>query len=202
MILVLPILLGVGIGWLRRGSLRDLADLPIRFAWVPLLAVLLQAAFVVYSRGDPPMPLALRSALLVVTYCSLIAFLALNHRLPGTWLLLIGASLNALVMFVNGGYMPVTQEALIRSGHEDHVVARGGSLFVRGSKDIVLEAEVTRLGFLSDVIGIPEAWPFSATFSVGDVFIGFGAGALIASGMMRRRGAVGWGNREWIVNSG
>ena len=202
MILLFPIVIGVGIGWIRRGSLNRLADLPIRFAWVSVPVVLIQAAFVAFVPAGSSAAGWGRPLLLAGTCTVMLAFLFLNFRIPGTRLLFVGALLNVLVMLANGGYMPVTPEALVRSGHEGEVIARDGSLFVRGSKDIVLEAEDTRLGFLSDVIGIPEEWPFSATFSIGDVFIGFGAGALIASGMMGRRGAVGWGRRQWLVNSG
>ncbi|MEX2030715.1 MAG: DUF5317 domain-containing protein [Anaerolineales bacterium] len=188
MILVFPILLGIAIGWLRRGSLRNLADLPIRYAWVPLAAVAVQAGFVAFAPAGSTSAAWQRPLLLAGTYTVMLAFLFTNFRIPGTRLLFVGALLNLVVMLANGGYMPVTPEALVRSGHEGEVIARDGSLFVRGSKDIVLDAEDTRLGFLSDVVGIPEALPFSATFSLGDVFIGIGASVLISRGMRLGQG--------------
>ncbi|HEX9900613.1 MAG TPA: DUF5317 domain-containing protein, partial [Candidatus Methylomirabilis sp.] len=186
MIIFFPLMTGLILGWLRRGRVANLAALPVRGAWLPLVAVGLQLGFVFFSHADPGMPSSVRVGVLLATYGGLIGFLFLNRRLPGAGFLLLGAGLNAAVMAANGGYMPITPEALARSGHEGQIVTRDGALFVYGSKDIVLEAGDTRLGFLSDVFGIPQELPFSATFSLGDVLIGLGAGVLIAKGMMRR----------------
>jgi hypothetical protein len=163
----------------------NLAGLPVRYAWLPLAAVGSQLALVFFTHSDTGVSSFSRVGVLLATYGGLIGFLLLNRRLPGAGFLLLGAGLNAAVMAANGGYMPITPEALARSGHEGQIVTRDGSLFVYGSKDIVLEAEDTRLGFLSDVFGIPEELPFSATFSLGDVLIGLGAAVMIAGGMGR-----------------
>lgn len=186
MINFLPIVFGLNLGWLRRGRVANLAALPVRHAWLPLVAVGLQLGFVFFSHANPGVAPSVRVGVLLATYAGLIGFLLLNRGLPGAGFLLLGASLNAVVMAANGGYMPITPEALARSGHESQIVRRGGSLFVYGSKDIVLEAEDTRLGFLSDVYGIPEELPFSATFSLGDLVIGIGATVLVSTGMSRR----------------
>lgn len=185
MIVFFPIVLGLALGRLRRGRLANLAALPIRHAWLPLLGVGLQLGFVFFSHSNPGVPSSTRVGILLVTYGGLIGFLLLNRGLPGAGYLLVGAILNAAVMAANGGYMPITPEALARSGHEGQIVERQGALFVYGSKDVVLEAEDTRLWFLSDVFGIPEDLPFSATFSLGDVLIGVGGCVLIARGMGR-----------------
>ncbi|MGH2625967.1 MAG: DUF5317 family protein [Anaerolineales bacterium] len=186
MILLFPIVLGLAFGFLRGGRPANLAALPVRHAWLPLAAAGLQLGFVFFSHADLGVAPPVRVGVLLATYGGLIGFLVLNRRLPGAVFLLVGASLNAAVMAANGGYMPITPEALARSGHEGQIVTRDGWRFVYGSKDIVLEAQDTRLGFLSDVFGIPEELPFSATFSLGDVLIGVGAALLIARGMWRR----------------
>ncbi len=194
MIVLFPLFVGLSLGWLRRGRVANLAALTVRHAWLPLVAIGLQVGFVAFSHADPAVPSSVRVGVLLGTYGGLVGFLLLNRRLPGAAFLLLGAGLNAAVMAANGGYMPITPEALARSGHEGQAVARGDDVFVDGSKDIVLEAEDTRLRFLSDVFGIPEELPFSATFSLGDVLIGVGAGVLIARGM--GRGAKGSGIRN------
>jgi hypothetical protein len=99
-------------------------------------------------------------------------------------LILIGALLNLAVILANGGYMPVTRGALARSGHLDLVFVHDEQAFVLGSKDIVLPEAQTRLQLLSDIVGIPEAFPVSATFSVGDLFIMAGAAGLVYRVMM------------------
>ncbi len=119
--------------------------------------------------------LGLRPLVMIASYALLLAFLWANRGLGGMKLILAGAALNLAVIVANGGYMPVTPEALARSGHLDLVVERGGEAFVVGSKDIVLPAGQTRLQSLSDVVSTPEVFPVSATFSAGDLFIMAGA---------------------------
>ena len=84
--------------------------------------------------------------------------------------------------------MPVTPEALARSGHEDRVIVQDGRSYVAGSKDVVLEAEETVLWPLSDVLTIPSGLPLATNFSVGDVLIAVGVGWLAYAAV--RRGAV------------
>ena len=185
MILIALFGLGIAAGLLSGGRLRTLASLRLRHAWLPLLAFGLQACFVVFGREPTSIPTWVRIFVLLVTCAGLIGFLLLNRHLPGSRLLLAGAALNAIVMLANGGLMPVTPQALERSGHSGYIVAQGGDQFVRRSKDIVLEKEDTRLWFLSDVMGIPAPLPFSSNFSPGDLLIGLGAAWLTYRGLTR-----------------
>lgn len=50
---------------------------------------------------------------------------------------------------------------------------------MRGSKDIVLSEDETRLAPLSDLISTPAWSPVAATMSAGDVFIMLGAAWLV-----------------------
>jgi hypothetical protein len=183
MVLIVLFGLGLAAGLLRGGSLRNLATLRVRHAWLPLLALGLQACFVVFGREPGSIPTWVRTSVLLITYSGMFGFLLLNRDLPGSRLLLAGAALNAAVMLANGGFMPVTRQALARSGHADYIVTQGGDQFVRRSKDIVLEKEDTRLWFLSDVFGIPAPLPFSSNFSPGDLLIGLGAAWLTYRGL-------------------
>jgi hypothetical protein len=185
MILILLFGLGLAAGLLRGGSMRTLAAMRVRYAWLPLLAFGLQACFVVFGREPASIPTWMRTFVLLVTYGGLFGFLLLNRHLPGCRLLLAGAALNAAVMLANGGFMPVTPQALARSGHASYIITQDGDQFVRRSKDIVLEKEDTRLWFLSDVFGIPAPLPFSSSFSPGDLLIGLGAAWLTYRGLIR-----------------
>jgi hypothetical protein len=184
MIIFLPVIVGLGLGWVSGGRLGNLARLSLRYAWLPVCAFVLQAALVVYSSQGGAAARQWKVATLIVTYAALLAFLVLHRRVPGALFLLLGAGLNSIVMFANGGFMPVTWEALVRAGHEGHVVTSAGRLFVEGSKDVVLSADDTRLRFLSDVVGIPEPSPFAVNFSIGDVLIGVGAVVLLRQAML------------------
>jgi hypothetical protein len=183
MILILLFGLGLAAGLLRGGNVRNLATMRVRHAWLPLLAFGLQASFVLFARDPASIPTWIRTFVLLVTYGGLFGFLLLNRRLPGSRLLLVGAALNAVVMFANGGFMPVTPQALARSGHARYIITQDGDQFVRRSKDIVLEKEDTRLWFLSDVFGIPAPLPFSSNSSPGDLLIGLGAAWLVYRGL-------------------
>ncbi len=177
--MIVPVLLALLVGFLRGGHVRNLANMSIHHAWIPLVMFFLQFIIVLFPQGQSALFLGFRPWVLITTYTLLIAFLYVNRGLPGMKLILLGAMLNMAVILANGGYMPVTSEALERSGHLDLVVVHGEHGYVLGSKDIVLAEEQTRLQFLSDVVGIPETFPVSATFSVGDIFIMAGAAWLI-----------------------
>ena len=181
--------LGLVLGLLRGGSLRNLATLRVRHPWLPLLAFGLQAGFFLLPDALTSIPAWVRTAIVILTYGGMISFLLLNLALPGSRLLLAGAALNAAVMSANYGFMPVTPEALARAGHTGYIVSQGSYSFVQRSKDIVLERQDTRLWFLSDVFGIPAPLPFSSNFSPGDLLIGAGAAWLIYVGLTKPLGA-------------
>ena len=197
MILIALFGLGLAAGLLSGGRLRNLASLRWRHAWLPLLAFGLQACFVVYGRERASVPTWVRVFVLLVTCAGLIGFLLVNRHLPGSRLLLAGAALNFIVMLANGGFMPVTPQALERAGHSGYIVAQGGDQFVRRSKDIVLEKEDTRLWFLSDVFGIPAPLPFSSNFSPGDLLIGLGAAWLTHRGLICPANTAEGGSGPW-----
>jgi hypothetical protein len=182
--LIVPVLLAALTGFLRGGQVRNLAHLSVKHSWIPLLMFALQFGVVLFPQGQSELFLGLRPWVTVATYALLVAFLVINRGLPGMKLILIGALLNLAVILANGGYMPVTRGALARSGHLDLVFVHDEQAFVLGSKDIVLPEAQTRLQLLSDIVGIPEAFPVSATFSVGDLFIMAGAAGLVYRVMM------------------
>lgn len=198
--LIVPVLLAALAGFLRGGQVRNLAHLSVQNTWIPLAMFSLQFGIVLFPQGQSELFLELRPWVMIVTYALLIAFLCVNRRLPGMKLILLGAMLNLAVILANGGYMPVTSEALMRSGHLDLVFVHDEQAFVLGSKDIVLPEAQTRLQLLSDIVGIPEAFPVSATFSVGDLFIMAGAAGLVYRVMLSDSPRGRKKNLEPIVN--
>jgi len=175
MFIIIPVLLAGLAGILRGGQLHNLGHLRLRGSWIPLVMFALQLVVVIFPMGRGAAWFRLGPWVTVATYALLMAFLMANRRLPGLRLVLLGAALNLAVILANGGYMPVTREALERSGHLDLIIDHGEKAYVLGSKDIVLSEAETHLKLLSDVVGIPETFPTSATFSLGDVFIMAGA---------------------------
>lgn len=172
MILLLPLVLAVGWALLRGGRLANLQSVSLRYWGLALAAFGLQA-FVIYG-----LPAAwgneARVSLLALSYLLLAIFVWFNRSLPGVKLLAAGLAANWVVILANGGYMPVTYEALAAAGKSHLLPAATASTLVLSSKDILLPAAETRLWFLSDIFVIPPPLPITSVFSLGDVLIAIG----------------------------
>jgi hypothetical protein len=190
MFLLVLVLAALALG-LRRGSFARLADIPVRALWVPLTAFTLQAILVHFPLLAPTTSARIGPLVLLVSYGAVVVFLAANRFLPGARLVALGACLNLAVMLANGGYMPVTAAALERSGHLDRRVVRDGSVYVYGSKDVVLDESDIRLGFLGDALSLPRPIPLAASFSLGDLCIVAGACAFAYTAVSRPREGTG-----------
>lgn len=174
MILLAVIVVAILFSLVKGGRLGNLAKLQIVHEWLPLSLFLVQAGIVLFPIRENREVWSVQAPVIVSSYAGLLAFLYFNRSLPGVKLILLGGVLNLVVILANGGFMPVSQEALRIAGHENLIVARGNRQFVLGSKDIVLESSKTRLAPLSDIMVIPEDLPLSGSFSVGDVLIAIG----------------------------
>ena len=186
MFLIVLVLLAMALG-LRRGSLRYLADIPLRGVWMPLAAFTVQAALVNFPILSPSTSAKIGPLVIMVSYAAVFVFLAVNRLQPGVKLAALGACLNLAVMLANGGYMPVTVAALERSGHLDRRVIREGGVYVYGSKDVVLPDSDIRLGFLADALSLPRPIPLAASFSLGDLLIAMGASTFAYRAVSRPR---------------
>jgi hypothetical protein len=140
------------------GRLSKLLDLHLRFTWLLLLGLFIQIVIISVLPGDGDG--ALHRGLHLLTYAFGFVWLAANPSFPWRWILTIGGALNFLVIAVNGGVMPATQEAL-RSAGEGAVGGFTNSVTVEGA----------RLGFLGDIFTVPSWVPFGNVFSIGDVLI-------------------------------
>ena len=171
--LVLGVLLAaVGIGFALRGRLSGLAALRIRWAPLALIGLLLQ--YLSPSRAGWPF------ALLMVSFLLLAVFSAVNLGLPGFALILIGLSMNFLVIGLNHG-MPVTQHALVVSGQQSTL----NDLIHDGGAKHHLAGPSDRLLFLADVT--PLAPPIGQIVSAGDIVSYAGVGVVVVAAMRRGR---------------
>jgi len=90
-------------------------------------------------------------------------------------LLGLGLGLNFLVIVINGGWMPISpetvQKILPNATHNAWTVGeRLGS-----TKDIILPIVEIKLEWLSDRFLLPAFFPWRVAYSIGDIFIAFGA---------------------------
>jgi hypothetical protein len=118
--------------------------------------------------------------LLTASQLLLLGFAWFNRKLPGMKILLIGATLNFMVMAANSGFMPISPQTASRLVSEyvlqDIPI---GSRF--GTKDILLYPQDTRFEWLADRF-LPPAWSaYQAAFSFGDVFIAIGIFRLLVA---------------------
>jgi hypothetical protein len=187
-IYTLGIIVGLGIGWMRRGSLVALGRTPFRLAWLLLISFAANSYIV---RMDLDLPWWV-GPLHLGAYALALAVLLVNRRLPGVPLLALGLAMNVLVIALNGGMMPQAPQTL--------QVMHPGKTFAIGqhppkTKTIVLPREQTRLWWLSDVLVTPSWSPLRTVASVGDVVIVLGLAWTVQGLMQPGRHQ---GQRPWM----
>jgi hypothetical protein len=175
------VLAGLVIGAVSGGSVTRLGDL--HFSWAPLIAIGMVVQLLLFSTtvGD-----VLGDAAPIVYVASNLAVLVAvgrNRSIPGLPLVLIGGAANLIAICVNGGYMPVSADALVALGRlpgDGYVNSR----YLDGAA----------LAPLTDLFAMPAWLPLANIFSIGDVLIGVGAAVAIVAAMHGRapmvRGAV------------
>ncbi len=167
MILALAVVLAIVIALLRGGSLYKLAQVPFKHGWLAFVAVGLQVAAVYAQQVE-----GLAAGMFVLSYILLIGLIVLNRRVAGVLVIGLGLGLNALVTAMNGGYMPVTPEAIEQAGLGHLVSEVEAGTRILGSKDMVLSRADSSLWFLGDAFVLKGPWP--TVFSIGDVLLAVG----------------------------
>ena len=165
MFLVVVVLLSALAVPVLGGRLSRLADVSARLSWILLLALGLQ----VLAINAPGVPHGMRPWIQLASYPVAGVFVVANRRLPGMALIGVGVLLNVVAISANGGVMPASASALDRAGLPRRPTAYANSALV----------EHPRVGFLGDVFAIPESWPFSNVFSIGDMALVIGGAILI-----------------------
>jgi len=150
------------------GRLPRLAAVRLhRNSWIGI-ALLIQIVVIEIITG----PELVLKALHVLSYLMAAVFLWLNRRVPGLFLVGLGAASNGITIAINGGTLPARPGALRTAGinlEADRFVNSGALAH-------------PHLAFLGDVFAIPAGWPLANVFSVGDVAIIVGVG--VASWMI------------------
>jgi Family of unknown function (DUF5317) len=161
------VVVAVVAGLLAGGSLRAFEH--VRLLWWALapIGLALQGA----PLSEHPQQ---AGTVLLVSYGVLLAFAAVNRRLPGVVLVFAGLALNLAVIAPNGG-MPV-DPAAARAAGADTVTIEGTAKHHALSSDDVLP-------FLADVIAVPRS---GLVASFGDVVLYGGVVAFLITTMLGR----------------
>ena len=154
--LVVGLLAGVATG----GRIGNVAYLRFRWPWLVLIALIVREA-TVFS------PLNRIDGIQYVYAGALTALVMWTiwhvDRIPGIWMVAAGATLNLVVIAVNGARMPVAP-------------ALAGILNQQGHLgQYILMSSSTNLNWLGDWIGVPgRAGDFVGAYSPGDVLVAIG----------------------------
>ncbi len=175
------ILLGIVVGIAAGGSLGNLANIRLRRTSLLLFAVALRYGTEALLTAGVPLVETLRLPLLTLSFAILLAALWTNRTYPGLSLAFVGVLLNAIVIVVNGGYMPVWEPSLIAAGFRPEDAATAIHVLMPATLDASF---LLRLGPLADVIPVPVAY-IQNVASVGDTFLGAGLAFFLFAGLVR-----------------
>jgi len=179
--LIWAVLVGLVVGYLRRGRVVNLAQLRLRGLWLLFPPIVLQ--LLIFPLGSYGPLLRFGTPYWhILSYLFLLAFVFCNRRYPEILVMGFGLFLNFLVIVANGGYMPASAEALRKAGLES--VAQGLETGTRAGNTVLMGSS-TRLNFLGDWLYLPAWLPLSSAFSVGDVILGVGAALFLSRRMVR-----------------
>jgi len=171
MFIAVAILIGLAGARLLGARLSRLADLELRGTWLVFLGLAVQLA--IFTPLSPSLPEAAQVCLHLATYLLLLIFLALNIRLPLLWIAAAGFASNILVIFANGGRMPVPADAWTGSGSD---LSTGQAV---AYNNVVAADAQTRLPWLGDIIALPDGMPLANALSIGDILLIVGMTAFV-----------------------
>jgi hypothetical protein len=176
MLLLYAIAAGLLIGLLNRGSLANLAHVRIRWWTLALGGLIFQ--LVLFS---PPVAGVIGAAgpvLYVGSTAIVLVVLLANVRLPGFWLVGVGALLNLIVVLANGGQMPASAEGFL-------ALYGAAAVPTEAFSNSTLIGPQTVFPLLGDIFVLPRPIPLANVFSIGDVLIAIGGAWFIVRTMRR-----------------
>ena len=175
------IALGLVLGLLAGGSVLNLGSIRLRRLGLLVVALALRIATEFLLNAGVGIVDTLRIPLFALSFGLLLAALWVNRGFPGFSLAFIGTASNAIVILVNGGYMPIWEPALNAAGMTAADVQSAIHYVIPPPLDANF---LLHLGPLADVIPIPV--PLLANVaSIGDVFITIGLAFFLFAGVVR-----------------
>ncbi len=177
------IILGVIIGWLRKGRLKHLSRINLKGWPLILVAVLIQAAIWVDFTISFQYLNVFYSSLYILSFILLVMFFFIQGSQPGFVIIGLGILLNTLVISANEGMMPVDSTNLPSYVLEE--LASGEKSPFHAAID-----EDTRLEQLGDRIAVP--YDHNRLLSIGDIVLAAGVVILIQQNMVKRRPGRRW----------
>lgn len=174
------VILGVVIGIVRNGSLRNISITKIRGWFLAILAFVLQISTLMFR--DMSFIISYGRYLYVISAILILLTLAVNIDKKGMWLILIGAILNFLVVIMNRNRMPIDFDGLRLAGLQNII-------------DGIMDGSISNYMSLDEVTGwtrhlgkyivIPKPYPMAKVISIGDILMSIGIILLIQGEMLK-----------------
>lgn len=175
MILLVAVVIGLGAGLCRAWiGKRQYRAYELKLPGLVLLAFLPQLIAFYIPSVRTQVSDRIASFLFIGSLIILLVFSLFNIRKTSFWPISIGFFLNALIIILNGGWMPISPDNVQKLNPNAPAGSWSVGQRLGYTKDIVLTPESTRLEFLSDRFTLPDWINYQVAFSLGDVFISLG----------------------------
>lgn len=180
MLLVSIIIFAIILGLLRGDKLSNLISLEVNHIWIAFLPAIIKYLLSLLIQKEIISSKIIVFAIIILQYLLLFIFLWLNKRIPYIWLVTIGTFLNALVIALNRGSMPLSKHILNFQSSESLRLLIEDRLLIYH-----IVNENTKLRFLGDIIFIPK--PFMNYLSIGDIILYLGVFLIIQSTIAKNK---------------
>lgn len=179
------IVIGFIVAIFRKGKIRNIENLHINGWYLFIAAGLIQVSISwLKSKNQLLGPEFFDKYFVYVhllTYLLMIVGVILNIRKNFMRFILIGMLLNCIVIFANGGKMPVSFKNV--KGYENYTEDMLDKSDIKHS----LVTEDTKFVYLADVIVLPRPYPLARIISIGDIFLMIGVFLFFQESMVKKR---------------
>jgi hypothetical protein len=165
------LLIGILVGFLLKGNIKNIDVEKIKAPYLAVIAFSIEFILFTLVRKGLLSSGNITYILYLTQYILILLFIYKNRKDYSFLVIGIGIILNALAIFLNGGAMPVSPEAMVKAGiissinEVKETMASSEGLYI-------IQNSNTLLPFLGDVIPLKHFRHY--VISIGDIFISIG----------------------------
>lgn len=169
------IIVAIIIGYALKGRLKNFERVQLKGIYLVTISFSIEFLVVISIRKNIINQGIITYMIDLAMYIVLFYFVYLNKRDPFILMIGLGSLLNAIPIFLNGGSMPVSHEAVVKLGANMDVTKMGLYNFINSN---------TRFWFLGDIF--PYKAVIKVVMSIGDIIIVIGLMLFIITGMKNK----------------